>query len=119
MDLVSIAFLVGFFGDLLLQLLVKLGLGNWGLQDYFLQHGSIESMCIAGGMLALFYIIYPFKPTLLGLAGYGVILDLIFRIFMIFPSLKGYYLSLNYFWSAFWGIIPMIIPFIIKLKINR
>jgi hypothetical protein len=37
---------------------------------------------------------------------------------MLFPSLKGYYNNLNYFWSGFWGAIPMIIPLFIYNQIN-
>jgi len=116
MNLVSIAALVGFFGDVLLQILVKYNVGNWGLKDYFKQHGSAESMFIATGMMALFYVIYLFTGlpvTIPYLAVYGVVLDLIFRLTRIFPSLDGYYKSLNYFESALWGIIPMILPLLI------
>ena len=31
----------------------------------------------------------------------------------LFQSLDEYYKHMNYFWSAFWGVIPMIIPLII------
>ena len=33
---------------------------------------------------------------------------------MIFPSLKGYYSHLNYFWSAVWGAIPLMLPLLIS-----
>jgi hypothetical protein len=54
-----------------------------------------------------------FQPTIIKLAIYGIILDLIFRKTMLFSSLKGYYQYFNYFWSAVWGAIPMIIPLLI------
>jgi hypothetical protein len=116
--LLTITMFVGILGDMGLQLLVSIGYGGssgWGLKEYFKQHGSVESMTIAGGMMTLFYMIYivilnlPVKWYYIAI--YGVILDLIFRITMVFPSLKGYYENLNYFWSAVWGAIPMLLPF--------
>jgi len=114
--LLSIAFLTGFFGDMFLQLLVHNKIGNWGLKDYFSQHGRIESMFIAGGMIMCFYMIYEWTGLPLSwpyLAIYGVLLDLVFRLGNIFPSLEGYYKALNYLESAIWGAIPMIIPLLI------
>ena len=119
-NIIAISCIVGFIGDFLLQIGAKLGLGGstgWGLKEYFSQHGSVESLFIAGGMMTLFYAIYIYllklKPSYLNLAIYGIILDLIFRIFNIFPSLKGYYNYFNYFWSAIWGAIPLILPYLI------
>ena len=122
-SLIGTAAIVGFIGDLVLQVGSKyLKLGGpdgWGLKDYFTQHGSAESLFIAAGMMAIFYQIFfmfvklPMKYMLLSLALYGIILDLIFRKFMIFKSLQGYYQYFNYFWSAVWAAIPLIIPFII------
>jgi hypothetical protein len=125
--LVALAFLTGFFGDILLQTGAKMGLGGatgWGLNEYFAQHGAAEATCIAGGMMALFYIlILPLIKkndhllNLFYLAIYGIILDFIFRKMMIFSSLKGYYIYFNYFWSAVWGAIPLILPYLIYLVI--
>jgi len=124
-QLVAIATLVGFFGDALLQVLVCNGLGGktgWGLKSYFQQHGRAESMFTAAGMLAVFYTFYivlklPLKWYWLVL--YGVLLDLFFRLTMVFQSLKGYYSALNYFWSAVWGAIPILLPLLIwKLLSN-
>ncbi len=97
------------------------GKTGWGLREYFKQHGSVESLFIAGGMMTLFYIIYlillGLPPLWYYLAIYGILLDLFFRETMIFPSLQGYYDHLNYFWSAFWGAVPMILPLgIMKLS---
>lgn len=114
---IAVFCLVGFFGDVLLQLMVKKGGKDWGLKGYFEQHGSVESLFIAAGMMSLFAVIYiyllklPLKWEYLII--YGIVLDLIFRVFMIFPSLKGYYSHLNYFWSAVWGAIPMLLPLMI------
>lgn len=122
MNLLSLAFFTGFFGDALLQIATCHGMGGdtgWGLNEYFIQHGKAEAMFIAGGMLTLFYILFLLffkggeKKGYIYLAIYGIVLDLIFRKFMIFPSLQGYYDSLNYFWSAFWGAIPLIVPFFV------
>lgn len=119
LQLITISCLTGFIGDYILQILINFmgGKTGWGLRDYFKQHGSAESVFIAGGMMTLFYIIYL---ILLGLpaiwyylAIYGIILDLFFRETMIFSSLQGYYDHLNYFWSAFWGAVPMILPLVI------
>ena len=119
MNIVSIAVLTGFFGDLLLQFFTKYtnlgGSTGWGLISYFEHHGSGEALCIAAGMMGLFYILYlfflPLDYTFLAL--YGIVLDLLFRKTNLFPSLKGYYAHLNYFWSAVWGAIPMMLPYFI------
>ena len=117
--LVGTAAVVGFIGDALLQLLVANGFGGstgWGLKSYFQQHGRFEAMFAAAGMMAIFYVIYlALKLPLnwVALAVYGVILDLIFRWTKIFPSLEGYYTQLNYLASAFWGAVPILIPFLV------
>jgi putative flippase GtrA len=122
LQLIIIACLAGFIGDYILQILITFmgGKTGWGLREYFKQHGSVESVFIAGGMMTLFYIIYlillGLPPLWYYLAIYGILLDLFFRETMIFPSLQGYYEHLNYFWSAFWGAVPMILPLgILKL----
>lgn len=122
-NLISVSCVTGFVGDASLQVLSKFmgGPTGWGLIPYFKQHGSIEALFIAGGMMSIFYVIYldflKLQPIWYYLAIYGIILDYIFRVTMLFPSLKGYYAHLNYFWSAFWGAIPMLIPlFIVKLS---
>ena len=131
MNTVTAALLVGFFGDALLQILVNNGFGGstgWGLKEYFTQHGSAESLCIAAGMLGLFMIIYgilfTFKKQstfkkILYLGIYGVILDFIFRKTMVFSSLKGYYNHLNYFESAIWGAIPMILIGLLVIFVDK
>lgn len=120
MNIVSIACLVGFLGDMWLQFSSRyLHLGGktgWGLKGYFAQHGSVESTFIAGGMMSLFYALYELLPLPMNytyLAIYGILLDLLFRKTMLFTSLKGYYEYFNYFWSAVWGAIPMVIPLFI------
>jgi hypothetical protein len=121
--LVSIACLTGFFGDAGLQMLTKYTTraSGWGLIPYFKQHGSFEALCIAAGMMTIFYIFYLYvlrlPPRLYYLAIYGIILDLLFRKFRLFSSLDGYYKALNYFWSGFWGAVPMMLPVIIANSI--
>jgi uncharacterized membrane protein YvlD (DUF360 family) len=126
-NILLITFLTGFFGDILLQLGDKLGLGGptgWGLRDYFKLHGAAESACIAGGMMTLFYILVlpifgklTVTQTIIFLAIYGIVLDLLFRELVIFKTLDGYYRYFNYFWSAVWGAIPLILPYLIKIVI--
>lgn len=119
--LISVACLTGFIGDATLQLAVKNSVGDWGLKSYFKQHGPAESLFIAGGMMTLFYVLYIYALRLplqwQYLVVYGIVLDYIFRKTMVFESLQGYYRHLNYFWSAFWGAIPMLIPFVIMKMI--
>lgn len=115
--LVAWACLVGFLGDALLQALVNNGVGDWGLSSYFAQHGRYESMFVAAGMLGVFYALYialglPIK--VLWLAVYGVILDLVFRKTVLFPSLQGYYAHLGYIESAVWGAIPLVLPYLLR-----
>ncbi len=81
-----------------------------------LQHGGMESLFIAGGMIGMFYAAYlhsGYPLSYLNLALCGAVLDLIFRVLNVFPSLKGYYRHMNFFWSAVWGAIPMVLPFFI------
>ena len=117
--LLSIACLVGIFGDLFLQTLVNKGFGGptgWGLKEYFAQHGPVESLFIAGGMMVLFYSIFIFLKLPMNytyLAIFGIILDILFREFMIFPSLKGYYTSLNYLQSTVAEAVSMVLPLFI------
>ena len=118
LHLIGISCVVGFVGDALLQIAVKsLNLGGptgWGLKPYFKQHGSVESLFIAGGMMTIFYVIFlyliPLEINYMNLILYGILLDFVFRKLRIFPSLDGYYKHLNYFWSGFWGAVPLIMP---------
>lgn len=122
--LIAIACAVGFIGDFLLQVMTQNmgGETGWGLKEYFKQHGSAESMFLASGMMGLFYVLFIFvlklPVTYTYLALFGVLLDYIFRVTRLFPSLDGYYKSLNYFWSAFCGAIPMVLPLFIFSILN-
>lgn len=120
MNLVIIACFTGFVGDFLLQTGAKLGMGgptNWGLKEYFEQHGPAESLFIAGGMMTLFYSTFMLTGlpiNYVNLSMYGILIDLLFRKFMIFKSLDGYYTYFNYLMSAIWIMIPMCIPLFIS-----
>ena len=124
--LISYSCITGFVGDAGLQFLTQyMGMGGpsgWGLKPYFKLHGSVEALFIAGGMMSIFYIIYfyilSYPANWIYLSIYGIILDLIFRETMLFPSLDGYYKHLNYFWSGVWGAIPMIMP-LAFVKLNK
>ena len=127
MDIVSTATSVGFVGDAILQVASqKFKMGGptgWGLKEYFKQHGKVESLFIPAGMLSIFYIFYIYvlklPMTYTNIAIYGIIIDYIFRTFMIFPSLVGYYEYFNHFWSAVWMAIPMMIPLFVYLKFKE
>lgn len=126
--LVGWAAITGALGDAALQVIVKNSNADWGLKEYFALHGTGEAICVAAGMMALFFVIWVgilapvlrVQPdNLVAVAVYGVILDLLFRKFRIFPSLDGYYKSLNYFWSGFWGAVPMIIPVVLSKMFSQ
>ena len=129
-NLIAIAALTGLVGDGLLQIITSAGAGGptgWGLKPYFAQHGRPESLFIAIGIMTLFYVVFfalfnqfhrfnlrdGWKTIIVYLAIYGVVLDLVFRLTKVFASLEGYYAHLNYFESALWGAIPMVLPFLI------
>ena len=123
-DLVSLSFLVGFVGDAVLQFAVnKLGF-DMGLKVYFKQHGKAESLFIAGGIVALSYIIYllvlNLPLTYLNLFIYGFIIDLIFRYTHIFPSLDESYYKYPVLQTAIiGGSIPAMLPYFIYKNFAR
>lgn len=119
MNFADFCFFVGFFGDALLQLICKIRGNIAKLKNYFALHGPLESLFIAGGMMYLFGFIYMkfFVKVLhltynyLYLFLYGGILDIIWRQFNLFPSLKDtYYTANNPIQSFIWGGIPMVLP---------
>lgn len=118
-QLIVAAALTGCLGDALLQWLSPVLHKDeaWGLRSYFEQHGKAESLCIATGMMALFYMVYFLilngSAQWVYLAVYGVVLDYLFRKTMVFPSLKDYYHQLSYAESALWGAIPMVLPLVV------
>jgi hypothetical protein len=119
--LITIACLTGFFSDAALQIFTKFLEGptlSLGLKPYFKQHGSLESMFISGGMTAVFYIIYIylFKLPIVWyyIALYGILIDFLFRKLSLYKALYGYYKSVNYFWSAVFASISMVLPLLIS-----
>jgi hypothetical protein len=115
---IPIAFAVGFFGDLAVQILPH----GKALSDYFTKHGKFESMLIAGAALTLVTSIYyltrlPF--TLVAAVALGVLMDLVARAGAI-PSLMPYYRTTNFFASIVTaGIIPMLLVWAAQKVILR
>jgi hypothetical protein len=105
---IPLAFAVGFFGDLLVQLLPQ----GPALTNYFAQHGKFESMLIAGAALTLVFSLYyltGFKFTLASAFVIGIVMDLVARLGVI-PSLMPYYRTSNFFLSIISaGIIPILL----------
>lgn len=117
----TVAFFVGALGDGFLQLFNKTIFPDIaGLDGYFKKHGSLEAMTIAGGMMFFFAIVYKtFKlPNIIWVVAlYGIVWDLIFRLGRLYPSLDGYYKKMNYFHSALWGAIPMLMVYFVTQAI--
>ena len=107
MSILIKSFFIGFFGDLILQIIVKIRGNYGGLNDYFQIHGPLESMMIGAGIMFILTYIYqllklPFKPIPLFL--FGAIADVIWRQLNLMPTLKNtYYKILTPIESAFWG----------------
>lgn len=111
MDLRIKAFFIGVLGDMILQTIVKLK-GNFaGLKGYFEQHGILESLMIAGGIMFIsthFYQLAKLPITIPYLFIYGGILDILWRQLNLMPSLENtYYKAVNPIQSFIWGGIPM------------
>ena len=123
LDLVTIALLTGMIGDLILQILSKFFSNGLGLKTYFATHGILESMFIAGGLLAFVYVLYQYiidkykittTITLVDLMIMAIILDLLFRYLKLFPSLKYYYRTYSIpITMTFGSIIPILIPYVL------
>lgn len=118
LDIINIACLTGFFGDIFLQIRVKYLGGDGGLKKYFAQHGRAEAICIATGMMAILQMFYLYVLCLplnyVYLAIYGVVVDIFFRTTMVFSSLDEYYKVLDYpFTTTIGGALPAILPYFI------
>lgn len=106
---VEACLLTGLLGDAGLQALDR---GTWGLTGYFSQHGRVESLFIAAGMMGVFGALYSGLGLPLGvlpLLLYGGLLDLVFRYTMVASSLSGYYTAMPVPLSFLWGGIPFVI----------
>lgn len=112
-SLTTIAFYIGFIGDILLQIIIKMRGDVAHLKQYYSRHGPLESLFIAGGMMYLLMAIYEqigFKLTYINLFIYGGVLDILWRQFHLFPTLTyTYYTANNQIQSFFWGGISMIL----------
>lgn len=108
---IPIAFAVGFFGDLAVQVLPH----GQGLKGYFLLHGRFEAMLIAGGALACVFTLYyltGLEFTWLAVLGLGVLMDIVARLGLI-PSLRPFYQSTGILTSIITaGIIPILLVWI-------
>lgn len=114
MSFIRAAIIVGLFGDLTLQLIVKNSdeINKFGLKTYFEQHGSIESLFIAAGMTSTFAMIYKYidpKLDAIMMIIYATSLDILFRYYRkdYFKSLDDYYNIEPYYYTILWAIIPM------------
>lgn len=108
MNFVAASLVTGFVGDAVLQLISG---EKWGLAPYFQQHGKVESLFIASGMMGIFSLLYVsagLPLTVLPLFIYGVLLDFAFRFLKLAPSLGTYYQVQPVPVSAFWGGAPFI-----------
>lgn len=118
-QLVLIAWLVGFFGDLAVQAANRLnviGFSGVGLTTYFGIHGSVESAFIAAGMVAGFYAVWigigaPLRWEFILLA--ALLLDLIWNLGNIFPSLTEYYKEPLIPRTLLGVVIPFLLPLFI------
>lgn len=116
------SFFIGFFGDALLQLIVRYytqkGRNFAGLHGYFAQHGVFESLCIAGGIMFLATFVFmklKIPINMINLFIYGGLLDVLWRQLNLMPSLKNtYYATLNPVESFIWGGIPMLLILLFK-----
>lgn len=109
---VSRSFFVGVIGDAILQM-ITYHRGNFaGLRDYFKQHGIMESLMIAGGIMFVAAYVWNttwLETTWLNIFIYGGILDIIWRQGNLMPSLRNtYYAALSPVVSFIWGGIPMV-----------
>jgi hypothetical protein len=124
-----IGFLIGFIGDLLLNLMTqRLKILDAGLIDYFPTHGTFEAAFIAGGLVS--FCVYValllwektmskkvatinYGHTIIYLFVVGCIFDLFFRYLHIMPSLDKMYEKLSIPVSMFFAGGPMAASFII------
>ena len=118
MNLLTKSFFIGFFGDLILQLIVKLRGNFGGLRDYFKLHGVFESMMIGAGIMFILTFIYtqlklPMK--FIPLFIFGGVADIIWRQFNLMPTLKNtYYKRLNPYQTFFWGGFSNVLLLVFK-----
>jgi len=105
------AFFIGAGGDATLQAInryTKKG-EEWGLDTYFAQHGPIESIFIAGGMVVGFEVLYTAifgQKNVVKLFALGAMIDIIFRNTMPMKTLEDYYKKNSPIMTIFWAGFP-------------
>lgn len=112
MNILDKSFWIGFFGDLLLQIITIFRGDFAGLKNYFEIHGIFESLLIASGIMYVstwLFLKTGLKMTFFNLFIFGGLLDVLWRVLNLMPSLKTYYMSLNPLVSFIWGGIPMML----------
>jgi len=119
MNFTEAGIVTGIVGDFLLQTFFK---GKYGLRPYFDQHGSMESLFIAGGMMGYFCFIaqyFGWTSSWTQLMVYGGALDIFFRESMIMESLRSYYDENGRIFTIIWGGLPFIIASSLFSIINK
>lgn len=117
------SFIIGFFGDLGLQLIAHVRGDIVGLSDYFKQHHSLESAFIAAGMMVGFTLLYQLSGLPVSWSNlflYGVVLDVIFRNVNLMPSLTDtYYKHITPLNSMLWGGLPFVMSWYLERLISE
>lgn len=134
-DSVVAGFIVGFVGDLLLNVMTqKLKILDAGLIDYFPRHKTLEAAFIAGGLVAFtVYIALQLWEkviirktvsetkhlyTIAYLFIFGAIFDNFFRFFHLMPTLDGMYEALSPPVSMFFAGGPLVASYLLALFIT-
>jgi hypothetical protein len=128
-------FLVGFIGDLLLNLMTqKLKVLDAGLIDYFPRHYTLEAAFIAAGLVSFVVYIGVFLwekikgdtveninkwHTGIFLFVFGCFVDLFFRYLHLMPSLDGMYEKLSIPVSMFFAGGPLVASYALALAFNH
>lgn len=129
LDVTVIGFIIGFLGDLLLNLMTqKLKILDAGLIEYFPRHKTLEAAFIAGGLVSFTVYISLFIwenlimndtiseikywYTILYMFIFGAIFDNLFRFFHLMPTLDGMYQKLNPIISMIFAGGPVAASFI-------
>ena len=114
MNFAEAGFVVGFVGDLALQIIVDIRGNIANLKPYFQRHGPIESLFIAGGVMFFVSWIYEWIPYVQKnywqVFLYGGIWDILWRKCHLFITFDDtYYTANNQLESFIWGGIPMVL----------
>ena len=94
MDWLISSTLVAGIGDVVLQRLTADGVINVGLDEYFEQHGPVESVILAAGLTSMWTVPYMQLVGNVGLfIPFAGLVDELYRQYhhILYPSLAGYY----------------------------